>query len=146
MEEKSTIDRMKEHYESRLKDCKILLELEEIENEAPETTEEMRDKYGRIEEYGLSMDFADFSENEGPTNDQKSRFFRYQFSWGGPSEEIRIYNNGNIEFWFLDWGVGEHTDGSEFTEFIEKVTGLTIEEIKNKVSLFLLTGKEPKLY
>jgi len=144
--EKSTIERCKEAKESRLKDCQILLELEELENtgDCPLILEKLRYDYGEINEYGLSCDFADFSKEEGPTDDQQSRFFRFQFSWGGPQEEIRIYSNGNIQFWFLDWGVGEHTDGTEFTDFIEHVTGQTVEEISQKVQEYINTGEEPK--
>ena len=28
---------------------------------------------------------------------------RYQLSWGGPTEEFRVYLNGDVEFWLLDW-------------------------------------------
>jgi hypothetical protein len=27
----------------------------------------------------------------------------YQFSWGGPSDEVRVYEDGTAEYWFLDW-------------------------------------------
>ena len=34
-------------------------------------------------------------------------YYRIQFSWGGPSDELRVYFNKNryttIEYWFLDW-------------------------------------------
>lgn len=138
--EKSEIQKCREHYERRLEDCKILLELEHIEDDAPTIYEKMRYDYGELNEYGLSMDFADFGDDTG------DKFFRYQFSWGGPQEEIRIYSNGNIEFWYLDWGTGEHVDGTEFSEFIEYVTGLSINEIVEKVLHFENTSEEPKLW
>lgn len=147
-EEKTTLERLKESYESRLEDVNILLELEELENhdETPVILEKLRNEYGNINEYGLSSEFADYSKEEGKTIDTTSRFYRFQFSWGGPSEEIRIYGDGSIQFWFLDWGVGEHCDGSEFSDFIEYVTGLTVEEISHKVQAYINTGEDPQLF
>ena len=41
-------------------------------------------------------------------NDQKEGYWRWQFSWGGPSDELRGYVNENreihrLEYWFMDW-------------------------------------------
>jgi len=57
------------------------------------------EELGRLEEYGLSIDFVE----AGTFPKQRENYLRYQLSWGGPSEEFRIYENGEIEFWFLDW-------------------------------------------
>lgn len=66
---------------------------------------------GNIYEYGLSFDFVPaftFSDQEIP-------FFRYQISYGGPSEEFRFFVDPHlvpykIEFWYLDWFDGaKHT-------------------------------------
>jgi len=138
--EKTERQKCREHYDSRLEDCRILLELENIERQAPYIYEKLRGDYGELNEYGLAMDFADFGDGEG------DKFFRYQFSWGGPQEEVRIYSNGNIQFWYLDWGTGEHVDGEEFSDFIEYVTGRTMEELRQKVEDFEATGEEPKLW
>jgi len=40
--------------------------------------------------------------------DQKEGYWRWQFSWGGPSDELRGYVNENrelhrLEYWYLDW-------------------------------------------
>ena len=45
--------------------------------------------------------------------DQIEGFWRWQFSWGGPSDELRAYVNEHkeihrLEYWFLDWGDGAH--------------------------------------
>lgn len=58
-------------------------------------------------EYGLSFDYV----APDTFNDQERGYFRYQISWGGPSEEIRFYVDYDkhpykIEFWFLDWFTG----------------------------------------
>ena len=42
---------------------------------------------------------------------QKEGYWRWQFSWGGPSDELRGYVNEHkelhrLEYWYLDWGDG----------------------------------------
>lgn len=59
---------------------------------------------GTFEDYGLSFDYVP----EGTWKDQKEGYFRYQLSWGGPSDEFRFFVNPSfklhrIEYWFLDW-------------------------------------------
>jgi len=59
-------------------------------------------------EYGLAFDYvAPYT-----FTDQTEGYFRYQLSFGGPSEEFRFYVSPSargsytphrIEFWFLDW-------------------------------------------
>jgi hypothetical protein len=46
-------------------------------------------------------------------NDQPEGYWRWQFSWGGPSDELRGYVNEHdelhrLEYWYLDWGDGAH--------------------------------------
>ena len=43
--------------------------------------------------------------------DQLEGYWRWQFSWGGPSDELRAYINKDnsihrLEYWYLDWGDG----------------------------------------
>jgi len=45
---------------------------------------------GSLYNYGLSIEHVD-------------GYYRYLISWGGPSREFRVYENGDVEFWFLDW-------------------------------------------
>ena len=40
--------------------------------------------------------------------DQLEGYWRWQFSWGGPSDELRAYVNYDhsihrLEYWFMDW-------------------------------------------
>ena len=78
---------------------------------------------GRFDEHGLSFDYV----APGTFNNQKRGYWRYQISWGGPSEEFRFYAepfyNGRrmdfrltrIEYWFLDWfdGYGRKLIGKD---------------------------------
>ena len=65
-------------------------------------------------DYGLSFDyvapdtFSDVMFADHSTSLQKQGFFRYQLSWGGPSDEFRIYTNPDftphcIEYVYQDW-------------------------------------------
>ena len=47
----------------------------------------------------------------GTWEDQLEGYYRWQFSWGGPSDELRAYVNLNksihrLEYWFMDWHDG----------------------------------------
>ena len=62
------------------------------------------DEVDTLAEYGLSFDYVP-SET---FDDQPEGYFRYQLSWGGPSDEFRFFVNPDlschrIEYWFLDW-------------------------------------------
>lgn len=65
-----------------------------------------------IAEFGLSFDYV----APGTFRDQAEGYWRYQFSWGGPSDELRFYSSGpncrpyRIEYWFLDWFDGASVD------------------------------------
>lgn len=96
--------RISEHLKSRLTDIRAMFKAEEEGNEAgPEDT-------GPLHEYGLSFDYV---APDTFTN-QKEGYWRYQLSWGGPSDEFRFYSSGpdvtpyRIEYWFLDWFDGAH--------------------------------------
>ena len=46
-------------------------------------------------------------------DNQPEGYWRWQFSWGGPSDELRGYVNEHrelhrLEYWYLDWGDGAH--------------------------------------
>lgn len=58
-------------------------------------------------EHGLSFDYVSAGTFEG----QKEGYFRYQISWGGPSDEFRFYTDPGfslhrVDYWFLDWNDG----------------------------------------
>jgi hypothetical protein len=59
-------------------------------------------------DYGLSFDYV---EPETFTDEPRG-YWRYQLSWGGPSDEFRFFDAGYdgtiVEYWFLDWWDGAH--------------------------------------
>jgi hypothetical protein len=64
---------------------------------------------GNIYDYGLAFDYVP----AGTFKDQEQGYFRYQLSWGGPSDEFRFFtdyecNPSHVEYWFLDWFDGAH--------------------------------------
>jgi len=121
-QEKSMIQRCNESFESRMKDIRILNELIQLENgeDYPLILEKLKDEYGEPSDYGLSFDFVE----PGTFPEQREEYLRYQISWGGPSEEFRIYATGEVEFWFLDWFKGEHINlNPEDTEILFNFLG-----------------------
>lgn len=96
--QKTCRERVTAHRTDRIRDLRKLWE----------TYQEDPDKYledlGNMYEYGLSFDYV----APGTFEDQEQGYFRYQLSWGGPSDEFRFYCGPEfipyrIEYWFLDW-------------------------------------------
>jgi len=93
-------DRVEAHKDNRMNDLREFMASDDLELED-----------GRhVFDYALSWDYV-----EPDTFDNQPRgYFRYQISWGGPSEEIRYYVDAwehdgylgdmtRVEFWLLDW-------------------------------------------
>lgn len=83
-------------------------------------------EHGHLSEYGLSFGYVAPETFEG----QEEGYFRYQLSWGGPSDEFRIYANPGprgwivyrVEYWFLDWFDGaKQTLHGEARQLIENI-------------------------
>ena len=82
---------------------------------------------GTLNEYGLCFDYV----APQTFDDQDEGYFRYQLSWGGPSDEFRIYAERikeyrwsvyRIEYWFMDWFDGAPlTLYNEERKFIEEI-------------------------
>jgi hypothetical protein len=86
--------------------------------EAPE--QETRE-LGHLCEYGLCIDYVE----AGTFRDQRAPYWRYQLSWGGPAEEFRVYLNGDVEFWLLDWFDGAHVPVTgEDAAIIREIVGM----------------------
>ena len=60
---------------------------------------------------GLGFDYVEPNTFEH----QLEGYWRWQFSWGGPSDELRAYVNRDdridrLEYWFMDWMDGAKLD------------------------------------
>ena len=63
-------------------------------------------------------------------DDQPEGYWRWQYSWGGPSDELRAYVNRDdtihrLEYWYMDWFDGakvnvaaEHAAWTQMQEMI----------------------------
>lgn len=106
------LDRGHDHLLSRKEDFEFYMEngydsesLDEDQNNYNELQGKFAD-LGDFWDYGLSFDaVTEYDEDYG---EETIKYYRYQLSWGGPSEEVRFYPDNRIEFVFLDWfcGVG----------------------------------------
>ena len=108
--EKKCIDLVQSEYDYTLTQFKVADEYfcEEKESRKPnKELEHCEDFCQYISEYGLCFDKVE----PNTFQDQKLGYWRWQLSWGGPSDEFRIFvdedkNIYKIEYWFLDWGDG----------------------------------------
>jgi hypothetical protein len=72
---------------------------------------------GTFEEYGLSFDYV----APHTFNNQPRGFFRYQLSYGKPSDEFRFMTEDprnpepEVSYWFMDWfdGYGRALTGQD---------------------------------
>jgi len=109
--EKKCKDLVRGAFNSRMRDIKRILSGKlKDESELPYN----------IGEYGLSIDYVE----PNTFKDQKKGYWRYQLSWGGPSEEFRVYRGEPVEFWYLDWYDGakvllNEKDGQIIRELID---------------------------
>ena len=118
--QESCRDRVQDSFDSRKNELVILWntyckgsENAYIEHRLPNLSIEL-ENVGNIFEYGLCFDYV----APNTFNDQNEDYYRYQISWGGPSEEFRFYVNRDdsvrrIEYWFLDWFDGAYIDVTE---------------------------------
>lgn len=69
--------------------------------------EEDSDLVDMINEFGLGFDYV----SEDTFEDQDEGYFRWQISYGGPSDEFRFFVRSSVygfqavsvEYWFLNW-------------------------------------------
>lgn len=96
-ETKTCKDRVADHLRGRIADLtKLWKNYQEGIEDDP--------NIGNFNEYGLSFDYV----ARDTFTDQTEPYFRYQLSYGGPSDEFRFFTGpdfelNSIEYWFLDW-------------------------------------------
>jgi len=130
---KSCKERINQEYEGRIEDLrKLFYAYQEGEED------KYADELGTFPEYGLAFDYV----APNTFKDQPEGYFRYQLSWGGPSDEFRFYAcpestfPKRIEYWFLDWFdgaclevTGEDYDLlSEIWQFFQEIGTVFAEE------------------
>ena len=78
------------------------------------------DEIGSFYSYGLAFDFVEECEHNGH---HMAGYWRYQLSWGGPSDEIRFYKDGGIEYWYMDWfdGAGKDIRHLDWAKWLEEM-------------------------
>lgn len=64
---------------------------------------EREEAFEEFNNYGLCFDYV-----EGDADREEDGFFRWQLSWGGPSDEFRFYVDADldpykVEYVFMDW-------------------------------------------
>ena len=119
-------ERVEAAMEGRLSDLRLLWKEYTGEDMEPDELAEFCSDFGRDEpdqdepaiyEYGLAFDYV----APETFTDQLEPYWRYQLSWGGPSDEFRFYSGGpqvqpyRITYWFLDWydGAGRTLAGDD---------------------------------
>lgn len=103
MDRKKCADVVKAHAKGRTQDIREMMEFERTEQDDGKKNAG-HPEHGPLNEYGLCFDYV----APGTFKDQKRGYFRFQISYGGPSEEYRFFtdeglNCVRIEFWYLDW-------------------------------------------
>ena len=92
---------------------------EALEKDYEKTCAERIDEQWRLRREDLSdpeFEGLGFDYVEPHTfTDQLEGYWRWQFSWGGPSDELRAYVNElkeihRLEYWFMDWMDGAKID------------------------------------
>jgi len=111
--EKKCIDLVNDNYQSRLNDLREAYNNQNI------------DLATWLCEYGLSWDYV----LPNTFDNQEQGYYRWQLSWGGPSDEFRIYtdhekNIKSVEYWYLDW-----FDGASITVNDEEIINLIIWQL-----------------
>lgn len=94
-------ERVGENLKGRLDDLRILFDLYQQDADASHPD------LGQFSDYGLGFDYV----APGTFTGQRWGYFRYQLSWGGPSDEFRFYCDERLslvraEYWLMDWGDG----------------------------------------
>ena len=93
--------------------------------ESPEIQEEGNGDLPPFGSYGLCFDLVEAGTFKG----QADPYYRYQLSWGGPSDEFRIFHDGRVEYWFMDWFDGASLDlAHEDAEIIKELVAMDCYE------------------
>ena len=93
--------------------------------------ERWQERQKDLEKYGTEFEGLSFDYVPPHTFDEQPEgYWRWQFSWGGPSDELRGFVNEHgelhrLEYWYMDWFDGAHVlvaqDADAWTHMQEMV-------------------------
>ena len=74
------------------------------------------------------------------TNNQKEGYWRWQFSWGGPGDELRAFVNRDdsihrLEYWYMDW-----FDGAKVNVPAEHAAWEKMQDMINSTALGMVAN------
>jgi len=108
--QKKCIDLVEKKYQDRFEQFKTAKNFLDIDKSERNKFEEfLSDEYQDLNQYEDFFDYVNQSGlcfdrvEAGTFEDQRAAYWRWQLSWGGPSQEFRLFDNGDLEFWHLDW-------------------------------------------
>ena len=115
--EKTCFELVQEKYQDRLKQFETAKTFLDVDKDARDQLEQFiaiefsdlvgyDDFFDYVNQSGLCFDRVE----PGTFKDQRAGYWRWQLSWGGPSQEFRLFDNGDLEYWYLDWFDGAKVD------------------------------------
>ena len=127
-----------ESFESRMQDIRTLWKAEQEGGYFDDTY-----PLGTLSDYGLCLDFVEAGTFEEPLHP----YYRYRISYGGPTEEFRIFLNGEVEFWYIPWFDGYCVQvKGEDAEVIRQIAEMCLDYDKNPICKDQNTKKENEPY
>ena len=98
-------------------------DLETYLNDEAQDFNNYSDFFDYYNQAGLGFDYVE----AGTFKDQRAGYYRWQLSWGGPSQEFKLFDNGDLEFWHLDWFDGAKVDVEDeiFEDIMKNFKDLT---------------------
>ena len=114
MQERKCKDRIDDHFKRTVDNYQKAKDFFDTPKDQRTTNDEFdgyEDFFDYVNESGLSFDYV----TPYTFTDQGTPYYRFQMSWGGPSDEFNIYTDSSkhikkIEYWFKDWWDGASLD------------------------------------
>ena len=94
-------DKIQQEFESRNQDFSDIFTLQNDFKHYEDSNEALC-------EFGFTFDYVE----PNTFDDQKHGYWRYQLSWGGPSDELRFYLDDNNELYKAEYGYFDWFDGA----------------------------------
>ena len=114
MQERKCKDRIDDHFKRTVDNYQKAKDFFDTPKDQRTTNDEFdgyEDFFDYVNESGLSFDYV----TPYTFKEQGTPYYRFQMSWGGPSDEFNIYTDSSkhikkIEYWFKDWWDGASLD------------------------------------